>query len=303
MNLFNNKYPYTDFHELNLDWLLEKYQDLVNQLNTINSWISTHQIEYEDAIERLQRVENELYTFEDQINAAFDQLRTQQQAQLDNAIASINLEVDTKLRQLEDEVNTAVNAMQAQIDQLLLEVNNEITQLISRVNREIIQIRNEMRANNQLVFEWVENRIQELIDSLPEILTVYVYNPYRGETTDIQTAILDIYSIACIWGLTAFQYDSLGLTAEEYDNLELTARDYDTMGYKLLYPDPNYYMFSPFTGTQVHIKEVVTKLCYFHMEGLTAEEYDNLELTAEEYDAKNIDAFNYDWFGEQILTA
>lgn len=303
MSLFTNKYPYTDFHELNLDWLLEKYQTLVNQLNEINSWISTHQIEYEDAIQRLQAVENELYTFEDQINAEFDRLKEEQQRQLDEAISSIDYEVDSKLRQLEDEVNAAVNTMQGQIDQLLLEVNNEITQLISRVNREIIQIRNEMRANNQLVFQWVENKIQELIDSLPEILTVYVYNPYRGETTDIQTAILDIYSIACIWGLTAMQYDTLGFTAAEYDSLELTARDYDTLGYKLLYPDPNYYMYSPFDGEQVHIKEVVTKLCYFHMEGLTATEYDALELEAAEYDAKEIDAFNYDWFGESILTA
>lgn len=303
MNLFNNKYPYTDFHELNLDWLLEKYQELVDQLNEINTWVAQHKIEYEDAIERLQAVENELYTFEDQINAAFEQLKAQQQAQLDNAIANINLEVDTKLRALEDEVNSAITQMNSQIDQLLLEVNNEITNLIARVNREIIQIRNEMRANNQLVFRWVENRIQELIDSLPEILTVYVYNPYRGETTDIQTVVLDIYSLACIWGLTAFQYDSLGLTAQEYDNLELTARDYDTTGYKLLFPDPNYYMMSPFTGELTHIKNVVEKLCYFHMEGLTASEYDALELTATEYDAKEIDAFDYDWFGESILTA
>ena len=303
MGLFDHRYPYTDFHELNLDYLLEHYQELVNQINTINSWISNHQIEYDDAIERLQAVENELYTFEDQINAAFEQLKAQQQAQLDSALANINLEVDTKLRALEDEVNAAIVQMNSQIDQLILQVNNEISRLITQVNREIIEIRNEMRANNQLIFAWVENRIQELIDSLPEILTVNVYNPYRGEVTGIQTAINDIYSLACIWGLTAFQYDTLGLTAEEYDDLELTARDYDTMGYKLLFPDPNYYMMSPFTGEMTHIKNIVTRLCYFHMEGLTASEYDALELSASEYDAKEINAFDYDWFGEELLTA
>ena len=35
--------------------------------------------------------------------------------------------------------------------------------------------------------------VKQFIDDLPEILTVMVYNPYRGEVTDIQTAINDIY--------------------------------------------------------------------------------------------------------------
>lgn len=298
---FLNKYPYTDFHELNLDWLLKNYQGIIDEINEINTWVAQHQIEYEEAIARLQHVEGEIDTFEAQVNAAFDQLRQEQQQQLDDALASINLEVDEKLQQLESDVQTAINDIYARYDQLQVEIMNELQAFRTQINNEIIAIRNEMRANNQLVFAWVENRIQELINSLPEILTVYVYNPYRGETTNIQVAINDIYSIACIWGLTAQQYDDLGLTASEYDVLELTASEYDTTGYKLLYPDPNYYMMSPFTGELTHIKNVVTRLCYFHMEGLTAEEYDQKELTADEYDALEITAFDYDWFGEQLI--
>lgn len=298
---FINKYPYTDFHELNLDWLLKNYQAIIDDINEINTWVAQHKIEYEEAIARLQHVEGEIDTFEAQVNAAFEQLRQEQQQQLDDALASINLEVDTKLAQLEADVQNAINDIYARYDQLQVEIMSELQAFRTQVNNEIIAIRNEMRANNQLVFAWVENRIQELIDSLPEILTVYVYNPYRGETTNIQVAINDIYSIACIWGLTAQQYDDLGLTASEYDALELTASEYDTTGYKLLYPDPNYYMMSPFTGELTHIKNVVTKLCYFHMEGLTAEEYDQKELTADEYDALELTAFDYDWFGEQLI--
>lgn len=298
---FINKYPYTDFHELNLDWLLTTYQTIVDEINEINTWVAQHKIEYNEAIARLTAVENEINTFEAQITAAFNQLKADQQRQLDEAIASINVEVDNKLLQLESDVQNAINDIYAKYDQLQIDIMNELQTFRTQINNEIVAIRNEMRANNQLVFAWVENRIQELIDDLPEILTVYVYNPYRGETTNIQVAINDIYSVACIWGLTAQQYDDLGLTASEYDALELTAVEYDTTAYKLLYPDPNYYMMSPFTGEMTHIKNVVTKLCYFHMEGLTAEEYDQKELTAEEYDALEIDAFNYDWFGEQLI--
>ena len=158
-----------------------------------------------------------------------------------------------------------------------------------------------MQANNEYVFTYVENRLDDFINSLPEILTVMVYNPYRGEVTDIQTAINDLYEVAAIWGLTASQYDSLGLSASEYDALNLTAREYDTLGYKLLYKDPAHYMLSPFTGEYVPLQEVIDKLAQFHMEGLTASEYDAKDLTATAYDDLALTAFNYDWFANQLI--
>lgn len=300
-NLFNHKYPYTDFHELNLDYLLNHYQDLVDRLNEINTWISKHEIEYEAAITELNRLSKEIDTFEAQINEKFDILARDQQKQLDDAIAGINLEVDTKIRQLTSAVQSAIDAMNAQVEQLKLDVNNEIASFKAQVNREIIEIRNEVIANNDYIFAWVENRLQQFIDSLPEILTVYVYNPYRGEVTDIQTAIYDIYSFSAAYGLTAKEYDDLGLTAKEYDDLGLTALQYDMYGYKYLFKDPDVYMYSPFTGEYVPVKDVVYKLAQFHMDGLTAEGYDDKNLTADDYDNLNLSAFDYDWFANQLI--
>lgn len=300
-NLFNNKYPYTDFHELNLDYLLNTYQAIVDEVNEINTWIAQHKIEYEEAIERLTRVENEIDTFEAQINKAFERLKEDQQRQLDEAIAQINLEVDEKLADLSAQVQQAIDEINSKFERMQIEVRTEINAFKTLVNNEIIAIRNEMRANNQIVFTWVENRIQELINELPEILTINVYNPYRGYVTNIQIAVNDLYSLASIWGLTASQYDNLGLTASEYDNLELTAMEYDTTGYKLLYPDPNYYMISPFNGQMVRVQDVVNQLAQFHKESLTAQGYDEKELTAQGYDDLELTAYEYDWYGASLI--
>lgn len=300
---FFNKYPYTDFHELNLDWILTSYQSIIDKVNETISWANNHQIEYEEAIERLTAVENEIYTFEAQITAAFNQLETDLKAEMEKALSDTIAEVDETIAQLRQDVAFAIAAFENRFLELETQIKNELAEVKAQVARAIIELQNILQANNQFIFEYVENRLQRFIDDLPEILTVQVYNPYRGEVTDIQIAINDLYSIACIWGLTAEQYDSLGLTAAEYDALEITAAEYDTLGYKLLYKDPNYHMLSPFTGEYVHVQDVIMDLAHLHMGGVTAAYYDGLELTATEYDEKELTAFQYDWFADELLTA
>lgn len=45
---FFNKYPYTDFHELNLDWVLSTVKQLFEAVQQIDGWIDNHQQEYEE---------------------------------------------------------------------------------------------------------------------------------------------------------------------------------------------------------------------------------------------------------------
>lgn len=48
LDLFNNRYPYTDFHELNADWLISAYKDLLKETDKLDTWKEKHEKEYEE---------------------------------------------------------------------------------------------------------------------------------------------------------------------------------------------------------------------------------------------------------------
>lgn len=304
-------YPYTDFHEMNLDWVLTTYQSLVDKLNETIDWVNNHQEEYEEAMRRLEAVENEIETFEAQITAAFNQLQAdleadfeQQKAELERALAETQAQVDAAIIQMRNEVAQQIADFIVEFQELKSQVQHEINNMLSIINTAIDQLNNTLEANNQYVFAYVENRLEEFKDMIPDYENIYVYNPYRGQITLLQQAINDLYSVAAIWGLTAQQYDSLELTADEYDSLGLSALEYDTLGYKLLYKDPDDYMINPFTGTYDPIKTIINYLAGLHKaEAYTATEYDALELDADTYDGYEVTAYNYDWFGKLEIPA
>lgn len=297
-----DQFPYTNFHELNLDWIVTKMKELNAKVIALDEWAQTHKGEYQELLSRVITLEGEINTFETQIRSEFDQLKQQQSAEFEALKAETKAEITAEVSRLENEVNQTITQLENEFNELIASVNARMRQMEYQLDQAILNLNNQFAANNEYIMEWVENRIQEFIDSLPEIVTVYVYNPVKGQITDVNEAIYDLYNVACYYGITAEQYDSLQLTASEYDALELTAAQYDQYGYKLLgYPDPDLYMISPFTGETVLVKEVVTDLAHLHMGGITAADYDALELTATDYDAQEISAFNYDWFADEIL--
>lgn len=47
LDLFYNKYNYTDFHELNLSWLLKAVKQLLIEMDNMEEWKAQHIEEYE----------------------------------------------------------------------------------------------------------------------------------------------------------------------------------------------------------------------------------------------------------------
>ena len=134
---FFNKYPYTDFHELNLDWLLTSYQAIIDKTNETISWVNNHQIEYEEAIARLSAVENEIETFEAQITAAFNKLEADLTAELEKALADTIAEVDATITQLRKDVAAAIAGFENRFLELETQIKKELAETKAEVARAI----------------------------------------------------------------------------------------------------------------------------------------------------------------------
>lgn len=311
---FYNKYPYTDFHELNADFLLTSYQKIIDEVNEVIDWVNNHQIEYEEAIRRLEAVENEIDTFEAQINEAFAQLKAdidadfaQQKAELAQALAETEAEVARQIEILTQEVEQAIASFDVRFNELDSYIRAQLVSVKLQVNEALAQLDQRILDNNEFIFDYVENRLDQFIHDFPTIIGIQVYNPIRGTYTSLQKAIDDLYDVSCVEGITALQFDSLDLTALELDSLDFTAEEFDQHSYAILgYPDPRYYMYDPFTGEMTLIKTVVSELAALHTDedSVDCTEFDvSIDMDCDTFDATDITAFGFDWYSETILTA
>ena len=104
---FFNKYPYTDFHELNLDWLLDRMRKLEDELNDALETLST---------EIYNKVMTDIEPMFEDLSNEFAILQTNfegledRQSDLEAEFVSLSASVDTKLQTLKGYVDAQVVA-------------------------------------------------------------------------------------------------------------------------------------------------------------------------------------------------
>lgn len=299
-NSFFNEYPYRDTDSINLDWLLKNYKQIVDDVAALKAWRIEHTGDYEALYAQVQRIDNEIATFESEINRRFANLEQSIKADFDALSADIRDELKQTQEEIEREFAQALEQFTAQYIALKNEIEAELVSMKRQINELTYELQEAIGNFRVEMTEYIDERFDLFIQNLPDYEHLMVYNPIRGYQTTVQVAINDLYSATNFWGLTAGEFDSLELTCEEFESYELTCHEFDTLGYKLLdYPDPDTHMRDPFTGEINLIKNVVMELYGLHMGALTAAEFDALDLTAGEFDAKEVTAFEFDFFGAE----
>lgn len=56
MNIFEHEYPYTNMHEINLDWMIRHFQEFINEIASLEEWRKNHQNEYEQLLALYEEV-------------------------------------------------------------------------------------------------------------------------------------------------------------------------------------------------------------------------------------------------------
>ena len=120
-----NTYPYTDFHELNLDWILKKMQDLQAQMDELIQKAIDEAKEYakEYIDEQLGEIEAEFAA----LQRNFDILNTNYHNDfntLNNTVNSFIINVNSEIDTLKQYINDSLTAQDVKMN-LLIQQNNE----------------------------------------------------------------------------------------------------------------------------------------------------------------------------------
>lgn len=174
MGLFE-QFPYANFHELNLDWILTKIKELDEKVNSIEDRILKEANAYTDQqIALLRRefneLENEFIVFKSDINAQFAAYTAKQ----DKAFADYQKLVNAQIALLEQEIRDARAELKTMLRQATAYTDASIAMLMLQLPDIITKNIKNAKVYNLLTGKYVT--IQAMFDFLcmfhaPDALT------------------------------------------------------------------------------------------------------------------------------------
>lgn len=191
---FIHDYPYTNFHEMNADYLLQRLAAIENQIANIKEEIEGEVFEY---------VQNVLAPYETELNALINQVNN-----LQTTVTSTLNAYDLRITQFENSVN-------AQIAQIRRDLADSIDAVNALTDTKI--------ENNNI---YLMNQISQNVGSL-----FLVLNPFTGETISIQDMIDYLSAFHVQDGIDYAEMNTRALTYTYFNSLNMTYTDLYIDGY------------------------------------------------------------------------
>ena len=151
-----HKYPYSNFHDLNLDWILDELKKMDARLDGIIADAVEQANAYTD--QQLQKFKDDFADLQQQIYTAMDQLREQQTKFIAQVTASINA-INNKVDELDSALQAGIDAMKAYTD---LAIDNNNDYILQQISSQLIGIKVVNYFTGQKV------TIQEMFDILAQ---------------------------------------------------------------------------------------------------------------------------------------
>lgn len=292
-----NQIPYTNVHELNLDWVLAEIKKFDAYIASIKKIID-HLADYYDTVDHLQE---EVAALHDEVNTYSDRI-----SDLEGSIVTIHNRITDIIALIEDEANrrkAGDDDLQHQIDLIKSAIADvdALRAYIDAVYRSLRQyVDNSVSISERILYLYINGIVDELqreIDEIHEMLLHVAVNVYNQESysyspdgrIDFNLNNRLLYKHLGN-NLTAEQYCKLGLTAAQYSAFNLTAEEYLMFSRDRLHYD---YVYMPISGIRQDHSIALSECINYALGTMNAAEYADLELTAEEYATMDLTAYDY----------
>lgn len=274
---FFHKYPYENFHELNLDWILEQIKEFGATLDSYKEVAE----ELEEALQQLPDYESRITALESLTDGLDSKLLA-----INNSIAGLISE-DSSLQNQIDALKREFDLFDANFEAVYKYIDSQIAVVNSDVDAKLDAFR------YSISYDLI--KLQKEVDSLRKIieqLDTSVLNPWHPELGRVsqdrnQKLVYGDLADEC---LTAEEYCSLGLSASDYASYDLTAIKYAEFGKKKLH---FYWVYAPVDGFRQEISNVLTSIINNVFNTITADVYASLDMTADDYLALDLTASGY----------
>lgn len=188
MDNFYNKYPYTDFHELNADFLLQRVKSIEEQIANIKEEIEGEIFEW---------VQEQLAPYQEQLNQLIEEVE-QLQEETEETLAAYDVRITNFINQ----INGALADIRAELVASIQAVN-DLTDL-------------KIEQNNTYLL----NQISENVGALFQVL-----NPFTGTMMNIQEMIDYLSAFHIVDGIDYDTMNTRALTYAAFNALNITYTD------------------------------------------------------------------------------
>lgn len=187
MSNFYNEYPYTDIHELNLDWILKKMRELEELVANIKEDILAEANAYTDA---------KALILQGNINA------------LANDVNAFKIEINDKVDTLNAETVARLNKLDQDVTNLYTYVDNQIIIANARTDQAILNAKED-------IYEHMAE----------ELAKIKVINYFTGDLIGVQDMFNYLASLHATDGITYNQINGRGKTYAELAALNASYTD------------------------------------------------------------------------------
>ena len=194
-DIFDHKYPYSDYHELNLTWVIEKIQELNVNLTTLEERVKAETLEATK-----DYVDSRMADIISEFNA------------LSSEVESLRLYFDNKVAELQGQYNIFIVAVRNQLDTM----SRRIEEFDQTIKNDIIGV-------NALTDLKIEQNNEYILERVAEgLVNIKVVNYFTGELTSVQ----DMFNYLSQFHLeAAISYSELAganITYNDYVALHMT---------------------------------------------------------------------------------